>query len=367
MPRFFSEPDFRHDRPVKTGVLLINLGTPTAPTAAALKPYLRQFLSDPRVVEIPRWIWKPLLNGLIIPLRAKKSAAKYASIWRKEGSPLRYWTEVQTKLLKGYLGEALGAETLVVDFAMCYGEPSVQDRIAALKAAGCDRVLVVPLYPQYAASSTGAALDAVWRSLLATRFQPEIRVMRDFYDDPNYILALTAQVRRHWQLNGQGDHLLMSFHGVPRASLDQGDPYFCHCQKTGRLLARELGWPAEKITIAFQSRFGKAEWLKPYTSQMLVALAKQKIGTLDVICPGFVADCLETLEEIAIEGKETFLTHGGGTYRYIPCLNDSDALIASLGQGVLRHVEGWATRVNEDTKADAVQSRLRAQALGAKA
>ncbi|WP_035056885.1 ferrochelatase [Andreprevotia chitinilytica] len=341
MPRFLKEPQHHPDQAARIGVLIVNLGTPTAPTAKALRPYLREFLSDPRVVEIPGLIWQPILRGIILNTRPKKSAAKYASIWTRDGSPLQVWTAKQASLLKGYLGEKLQTP-LVVSYAMRYGEPSVATRLDELKAAGCDRILIVPMYPQYAASASGSVGDAVAARLACYRDQPAIHTVRSFHDDPGYIAALAQSIRAHWQLNGgRAEHLLMSFHGIPKRSVDLGDPYQRHCLKTAELLGAALGLTSAQYTVAFQSRFGKAQWIKPYTVDVLEKLAKDGIQSLDMVCPGFVADCLETLEEIAIEGKHVFLTAGGRDYRYVPCLNDSPAWISALSALVTRELSAW--------------------------
>jgi ferrochelatase len=360
---YLPEPTFRHDAHRRVGILLVNLGTPEAPTAQAVRPYLKQFLSDPRVVEIPQAVWWFILNGIILNTRPARSAAKYASIWTKDGSPLAVYTRAQAKLLQGYMGEA--GQPVAVEWAMRYGKPSVADKLMALKAAGCDRVLVVPLYPQYAASSTGSVMDAVADTIKAMRNPPEIRFIKHFHDAPDYIETLAERVEEHWQRHGRGDHLLMSFHGVPRFSLDKGDPYHCECHKTGRLLAERLGLAKGQYSVTFQSRFGRAEWLKPYTSDTLHTLGKQKTGRLDVVCPGFVADCLETLEEIAMEGKADFLKAGGGDYRYIPALNADGDWIAALARIVTPHLGGWL----DDREDDATRATRasRAKALGAKA
>ncbi|WP_269531114.1 ferrochelatase [Chitinimonas sp. BJYL2] len=360
---YLPEPAFRHDQARRVGILLINLGTPDAPTAKAVRPYLKQFLSDPRVVEIPRLVWWLILNGIILNTRPAKSAAKYASIWTRDGSPLAIHTRAQAKLLQGFMGDA--GQPVVVEWAMRYGNPSVASKIMALKEAGCDRVLVVPLYPQYAASSTGSAMDAVADAIKSLRNPPEIRFLKHFHDASDYIEVLAQRVEQHWVREGRGDHLLMSFHGVPRFSLDKGDPYHCECYKTARLLAERLGLPASSYTVAFQSRFGKAEWLKPYTSEQLHKLGKAKTAKLDVICPGFVADCLETLEEIAMEGKADFLQAGGGEYRYIPALNSEADWIAALSRIVTPHLHPWLQQADD---AAALQARkARAAGLGAKA
>ena len=342
MPRYLPEPHISADTPPKIGVLLVNLGTPAAPTAAAVKPYLRQFLSDPRVVEIPKPLWWLILNGIILNTRPKKSAAKYASVWLKEGSPLKVWTEQQAKLVKGYLGEQY-PDQLCVDYAMRYGAPSIADQIAKLKAANCQKILIVPMYPQYAASTTASVVDEVGRVLQRTRHQPTIHTLAPFFDDPGYIAALAEQVRSHWQINGRGEHLLMSFHGVPRYTQTKGDPYGEQSLRTGHLLAEALNLSSEQYTIAFQSRFGRAEWLKPYTSEVLNELGKKNLTSLDVICPGFIADCLETLEEIAIEGKHDFLQAGGKEYRFIAGLNANSSWIAAISSLIATELTAWLT------------------------
>ncbi|HET7774872.1 MAG TPA: ferrochelatase [Azospira sp.] len=365
MPFFRPEPEFQHGTAPQTGVLLINLGTPDAPTAPALRRYLKEFLSDPRVVEIPRLVWWPILNGIILNTRPKKSAAKYASVWLPEGSPLRVHTERQTKLLKGRLGEA--GHRVQVDYAMRYGQPSVADALTRLKAQNCTRILLLPLYPQYAGSTSATALDAAYAYLQQSRNQPEIRTVRNFHDHPGYIAALAQSVRDHWMQHGRPTdsyRLMLSFHGVPRRTLDLGDPYHCECLKTGRLLSEALGLTQDQVEICFQSRFGKAEWLQPYTAPTLHKLAKAGVQRVDVMCPGFTSDCLETLEEIAMEGKADFLSAGGREYTYIPCLNERDDWINTLADIVTTHLAGWPTRAAPD-QAALEQSALRAKARGA--
>jgi len=367
MPRFLPEPPYTHGSPAKTAVLLVNLGTPEAPTAAALRPYLKQFLSDPRVVEIPRPIWWLILNGIILNLRPKKSAAKYAGIWTKEGSPLKVHTERQAKLLKGWLGQR--GHALTVAWAMRYGQPGIRETLSRLKAEGATRLLIVPLYPQYAASTTASVMDEVAAWLRQTRNQPEIRAIRNFHDDDAYLAALEQNVRSHWQQNGlPGDkyRLLMSFHGLPKFHLDKGDPYHCECHKTGRLLAERLNLAPEKVCVTFQSRFGRAEWLQPYTEPTLQALAKQGVERVDVICPGFVADCLETLEEIALEAKAAFLSAGGKEFAYVPALNEQPLWIDALGRLVERHLQGWPLQETPDPLAR-TESARRARDMGASA
>jgi len=345
MPRFLQEPPHRHGNPASTAVVLVNLGTPEAPTGPALKRYLGQFLSDPRVVEIPKPLWWLILNGIILNTRPKKSAAKYATVWMEEGSPLRVHTERQAKLLKGLLGQR--GHHLSVTYAMRYGSPSVADVLAHLKTEGANRILIVPMYPQYAASTTATVVDEAARWLLQTRNQPEMRFIRNFHDHPGYLAALENTVRRHWQAHGSlgdQDRLLISFHGLPKRSLDLGDPYFCECHKTGRLLAERLNLRPEQFQICFQSRFGKAEWLQPYTAPTLHTWGSQGVRRVDVICPGFTADCLETLEEIAQEGRDDFLKAGGQEYHYIPALNEDDAWINALADIAEQHLAGWSTK-----------------------
>ena len=358
---YLPEPPQRHDQPPKLGILLVNLGTPDAPTPAALRRYLGEFLWDPRVVEIPRPLWWLILKGIILNTRPRRSAAKYAAIWSAEGSPLLVHTQKQTKLLKGWLGERSKAP-FALRCAMRYGQPTVAKAMDELRAERCDRVLVLPLYPQYAASTTAIAADAVFAHLRKVRALPGLRLVRQYHDHPAYIGALAANVRDFWQREGRGDLLLMSFHGLPRRSLELGDPYHCQCQKTARLLAERLGLALGDYRVTFKSRFGRAEWLKPYTAATLAELGRRKLRRLDVICPGFVADCLETLEEIAIEGRATFLSSGGGEYRYIPALNEHPAWIAALSEIALENLHGW---LESPEQAALEQSALRAKAMGA--
>lgn len=352
----------RHDQALRTAVVLINLGTPDAPTKSALKKYLGEFLGDPRVVDIPRAVWLPILHGIILTTRPAKSAAKYASIWTPDGSPLAVHTQRLTKLVKGTLGEA-GNRPLVA-YAMRYGSPAIPDVLERLAAEGASRILLVPLYPQYAASTTATAIDAAFAHWQGCRNQPEIRTIRSFCDDAGYIEACANAIRESWARNGRGDRLLLSFHGLPKAVLDRGDPYYCECQKTGRLIASSLGLAEDQYQISFQSRFGRAEWLQPYTAATLHDWGQRKIGQVDVFCPGFVADCLETLEEIAIEGKAEFLSAGGGRFQYVPCLNERPDWTAALTQIITRHLAGWPDGTEESPDVLATRT-VRARALGA--
>lgn len=361
MSLFQAEPPYRHGTPSRTAILLVNLGTPEAPTATALRPYLKQFLSDQRVVELPRWQWWPILNGIILNVRPKKSAAKYASVWTQAGSPLKQHTEQQAALLQRHFTAA--GEEVTVAWAMRYGAPAIPDVLNRLKAENHTRILVVPLYPQYAGSTSATVVDEVAHWLTRTRNQPEIRFIRAFADDAGYIGALADSVRQHWTEHGQPEKLLLSFHGVPKATLDAGDPYFCECHKTGRLLAENLGLTAEQWQLTFQSRFGRAEWLQPYTAPTLTALGKSGCRRVDVVCPGFVGDCLETLEEIALEGKADFLSAGGGEYHYIPCLNEREEWITALAALTRRHLGGWP--LHTESAAALADSRSRATSQGA--
>ncbi len=359
---YLQEPQYKHGMEEKTGILLVNLGTPDAPTARALKPYLKEFLSDKRVVEIPKLIWWPILNGIILNTRPKKSAQKYASIWLNEGSPLRVYTEKQAILLKGFLGERTRSP-FIVDFAMTYGNPSISDALSRMKQQNCQRILIVPMFPQYSASATGPVYDQAFSFMQKMRNLPALRTVKHFHDDPGYIAALAANIEDYWKKNGRPEKLLMSFHGVPKHTHEKGDPYPCECHKTGRLLAEALGLTSERYIVSFQSRFGRAEWVQPYTAATLKKLGKEKTRRVDVVCPGFVSDCLETLEEIAMECREEFLSAGGGEYHYIPCLNDNDPWIHALTDLVMENLQGW---LPEHDAGELEQSRLRALSMGAK-
>jgi ferrochelatase len=359
---FHSEPSFSHGQAPVTGILLCNLGTPDAPTAAAVRRYLREFLSDPRVVEIPRAIWLPLLHGIILPLRSGKSAAKYAAIWTPEGSPLKVYTERQAALLQEQMSAR--GHRVVVRYAMRYGNPSMASQLDALKDAGATRILVLSAYPQYSATTTASVIDAVNTWVTRTRLVPELRFVNRYHDDAGYIEALARRVETHWREHGKPDHLLMSFHGVPERTLMRGDPYHCECHKTGRLLATRLGLAKTDYTVSFQSRFGKAKWLEPYTEPTLQALAERGVGRVDVVCPGFTSDCLETIEEIGMEGKEAFLMAGGREYHAIACLNDQPAWITALADIAQQHMGGWPTQAAPDA-ATLAASREAAIALGA--
>jgi ferrochelatase len=355
---------FSHGQPARTGVLLVNLGTPDAPTPSALRRYLGEFLSDRRVVELPRLLWAVILHGIILRTRPAKSARKYASVWMSEGSPLWVWTKRQASALQQQLSaQGLG---VTVRAAMRYGNPSLPATLSAMQAEGVRRILVLPAYPQYSGATTASAFDKITEWGQAQRHVPEFRFVNQYHDDPGYIAALALSVQTHWQRHGRADMLVMSFHGMPERTLRLGDPYHCHCLKTARLLAEALSLSPSQVRVTFQSRFGKAKWLEPATEPTLIQLAKQGVKRVDVICPGFLADCLETLEEISMEGRQAFLAAGGEAFSYIPCLNDQTVAMEALAALAQRHLAGWPTQDPDTAARQAAQaSRERALALGA--
>jgi protoporphyrin/coproporphyrin ferrochelatase len=356
---FAAEPQYRHGDPGRTAVLLCNLGTPDAATPAAVRRYLAQFLSDSRVVEIPRALWWLILHGVILRVRPARSARKYASIWTAQGSPLKVWTDKQAKLLGGYLGER--GHSVTVRFAMRYGGPSIPQVLDELKASGATRVLILPLYPQHSATTTASVNDAVHRWALNVRTAPELRFVNHYHDDPGYIGALAKRVTDHWATHGRPEKLVISFHGVPRRTLTLGDPYHCECLKTARLLAERLGLAKDETMVTFQSRLGRAQWLQPYTEPTLIALATQGIKRVDVICPGFTCDCLETLEEIDQEARVAFTLAGGTEFNYLPCLNDQHEWISALSALAIRHLQGWPSEPSDESVLQAQRERALAQ------
>lgn len=320
--------------PRKIGVLLTNLGTPDAPDPKSVKRYLGEFLSDRRVVEIPAIAWQPILRGIILNTRPKKSAHAYGLVWSDEGSPLAAITRRQAQALTDAFGEGV-----IVDYAMRYGNPAIADRLAALKDAGCERILIAPLYPQYCAATTATANDKAFAALAGMRWQPAIRTLPPYHDDPAYIAALKESIES--QLAGLDfvpERIVASFHGMPRRTLELGDPYHCHCQKTARLLSEAMN---RELIIAFQSRFGPAKWLGPATDETLEALPAQGVRKVAVVAPGFSSDCLETLEELAIRGRESFIAAGGTDFAYLPCLNDGAPGMAMLRTLLQRELQGW--------------------------
>ena len=326
------------DHPVipaaKVGVLLVNLGTPDAPEPGAVRRYLAEFLSDRRVVELPPLLWQPILRGIILRTRPRKSAHAYAQVWREDGSPLAAITRAQAAALAGAFGP-----DVIVDWGMRYGRPAIGERLAALKAQGCERILVAPLYPQYSAATTATANDAAFAALTAMRWQPALRMLPPYHDDPAYIAALRESVETGLAgLDFQPDAIVATFHGMPERTLRLGDPYHCHCRKTARLLGEALG---RELIVTFQSRFGRAKWLDPATDTMLASLPGRSVRRIAVIAPGFSADCLETLEEIALRGRETFLAAGGENFAYLPCLNADAPGVKMLKEIVARELAGW--------------------------
>jgi protoporphyrin/coproporphyrin ferrochelatase len=315
------------------GVLLINLGTPEAPEAAAVRTYLKEFLSDPRVVEIPLFVWQPILRGVILRTRPRKSAHAYKQVWSEEGSPLAAITARQAKALQAAF------PSVRVDYAMRYGRPAIAERVKALKAEGCARILLAPLYPQYCAATTATANDAAFARLAAMRWQPAVRTLPPYYDDPAYIAALKESMETSLRaLDFEPQEIVASFHGMPERTRTLGDPYYDHCLTTARLLSEALG---RQLIVAFQSRFGRAKWLEPATDVTLADLPSRGVKRIAIVAPGFSADCLETLEELAIRGRDTFLDAGGTDFAYLPCLNDGEPGMAMLRALMARELAGW--------------------------
>jgi ferrochelatase len=354
-PRYQGQKDFQHGRMPRLGVVLVNLGTPDFPTPDAVRRYLGEFLSDPRVVEIPRLVWKIILHGIILRVRPKKSAHAYASVWTDAGSPLRAFSESLTVKVQQELEHLVHGPVSVV-LAMRYGEPAIDKVLMKLQEQGAERLLILPMYPQYSGATTGSVADAVFASLGRWRWVPELRFMSAYHDDPRYIQAVADSIRAHRETHGSGDKLLISFHGMPKATLKAGDPYYCHCHKTARLIAEELGLAEQHWEMAFQSRFGRAAWLQPYVAKRLEELPAEGVKRLTVVCPGFACDCLETLEEIVMQGRDSFLQAGGERLDYIPALNDAAAHAALQTARILQHAAGWP-----ETSADFDRGRLEAE------
>jgi len=337
---FKGENNFDHARMPTTGVLLVNMGTPDAPTAAALRPYLAEFLWDPRVIEEPRLKWWLILNGIILRTRPRRSAKLYQKVWTNEGSPLLVYSKRQARGLQTVLQQRLGSPVEVA-LGMRYGNPSIPSALAQLKKLGARKVLVLPLYPQYSGTTTASGFDAIVDELKTWRWIPELRFVNNYHDDAGYINCLAESIEKKWDVEGEPEKLLLSFHGIPKRYLMNGDPYHCQCLKTGRLISEKLGLTPDRYTVTFQSLFGKEEWIKPYTSDTLIEWAKSGIKKVDVICPGFTSDCLETIEEIEVENRDYFLNAGGEQYRYIPALNDRADFIETLANICEQHMSGW--------------------------
>ncbi|WP_370980611.1 ferrochelatase [Agaribacterium sp. ZY112] len=336
----FRKQQFEHGQKTRIGILITNLGTPSAPTAKALRPYLKQFLSDPRVVEVPRLLWWLVLNGIILRFRPKRSAKAYASVWTKEGSPLSHYTAEQARLLREELQAEYG-DNVVLEWGMRYGQPSIAKASQSLLDQGADRLLVLPLYPQYSASTTASTFDALSEDFRQRRWLPQLRFISGYQQDGGYINALVESIKEHWQEHGRQEHLLFSYHGLPMRYLHAGDPYHCFCLQTTRAVAEKLGLNKEEYSTTFQSRFGREPWLQPYTDFELKRRASEGLKSIAVICPGFSADCLETLEEIKIENKEYFLGAGGKAFFYIPALNTRPEHIQALAQLCKNNLGGW--------------------------
>ncbi len=369
MPRYQGEPDYQHGNAESTGVLLVNLGTPEAPDPPSLRRYLQEFLWDPRVIEVPRPTWWLLLHGVILRTRPKRSAEAYQRVWGKEGpgSPLLTISQRQKQAL-GWVLEKRFEGPVQIALGMRYGEPSVATGLQELRQAGARRVLVLPLYPQYSASTVASTFDAVSAELQKWRWLPELRFVTHYHREPLYIQALANSVREHWAEHGEPDCLVMSFHGLPKRYLLAGDPYHCECHATARLVAEALGLPQERWRVTFQSRFGREEWLRPYTDETMETLPSTGVKRVDVLCPGFSADCLETLDEIDNENRALFLEAGGDSFRYIPALNDRADHIEALAELVVRHCQGWPELADWDAdrhRREAYQSRKQALSLGA--
>jgi len=354
MINYQGEPDYEHGSAERLGVLLLNLGTPDEPTRPALRRYLKQFLSDPRVIEIPAWKWWPILNGIVLNTRPQKSAEAYKTIWNHhgDGAPLLTIARAQQKGLQERLEHQM-AGPVSVALGMRYGNPSVASAMHELREAGARRMLVFPLYPQYAGATTASTFDAVFQELLTWRWMPELRTVNQYHRDPGYLDALANSIREHFDEHGQPEKLILSYHGEPKRYLLGGDPYHCQCHVTSRLVAERLGLSEDQYMTTFQSRFGPEEWLKPYTDETLKALPAQGVKHVAVICPGFSADCLETIEEIGDENREYFEEAGGEIYHYIPALNERDDHLDALARIVRQHTQGWV----EHSEYDAVEDR----------
>lgn len=343
-------PNYSHNQTARTGVLLTNLGTPDAPTRKALKTYLAEFLWDPRVVEVPRPIWWLILHGVILNIRPARSAKAYASVWTKRGSPLMVHTQDQCTAIAEALREQWG-EQVVVDYAMRYGNPSISSALQKMADHGVKRLLVLPLYPQYSGATTGSTFDAISQDFTRRRWLPDLRFISHYHDYAPVIEAMAQHIERFWAKHGRADKLLFSYHGVPKKYLLRGDPYHCECHKTSRLLAERLGLESNEYFTSFQSRFGREEWLKPYTDHTLKAWPSEGVQSVQVFCPGFAADCLETIEEIGEENKEYFIAAGGQRYEYIPCLNAEPGHIQALTQLIMQNMAGWDHQQNPEPAA----------------
>jgi protoporphyrin/coproporphyrin ferrochelatase len=361
MPQYLGASAFEHGQPPRLGVLLVNLGTPDAPTPAAVRRFLGEFLSDPRVVEAPRLLWWLVLHGFILRFRPGRSAHAYQQIWTKQGSPLMVHTTRLAERLQASLATRFGADSVELALGMSYGNPSIPSALEQLRARGATRIVVLPLYPQYSGTTTASVFDRVTNTVQHWRWVPELRFIGQYHDDPQYIDAVAASIERHWRERGR-HHLLFSFHGIPKANLLAGDPYHCQCLKSARLIAAQLGLAADAWSVSFQSQVGRAEWLKPYTDETLVRYAREGRREVTLACPGFAIDCLETLEEIALRNRDAFLSSGGAAYEYVPALNESDAHVELLTNLIARNLHGWEIPADRATNRDTSERALRAGA-----
>jgi len=354
--RFKGKSSFEHGRSASMGVLVVNLGTPDEPTPASVRRYLAEFLSDRRVVEIPKLLWMLILHGIILRIRPAKSARAYQTVWSEQGSPLMAGSSELSSKIHTLLNDRISG-ACKVQLAMRYGNPSIKDGLEKLQAEGAERIMVLPLYPQYSGATTGSVADAVFSNLSKWRWVPELRMLGAYHDDPDYISAVAQSIDAHWQANGyltnekldKGHKLFISFHGMPKATLLAGDPYFCHCHKTARLIAAKLNLHEDQWEMAFQSRFGKAEWLQPYAAKRFVELPEEGVKNITVVCPGFSIDCLETLEEIAIEGREEFIAAGGQSFDYVPSLNSSAQHVEFMVNRIIENASAWPELQELDT------------------
>ncbi len=363
MSGLIGTPDHTHGTPARTGVLLVNLGTPSDPSPAAVRRYLAEFLRDPRVIEMPRLTWWLVLHGIILRVRPKRSAHAYRRIWTPDGSPLLIESRALTEGLAQRLRQRWG-EGVVVDLAMSYGAPSIDTALERFRQAGVQRLLVVPLYPQYSSTTTGSIFDRVTGELGRWRWLPELRFVNQYWQDARWVGAVADSVARHWREHGR-KHLLFSFHSIPKRYFLAGDPYHCFCHGSASAIAQRLGLAAGDWSIGFQSRFGREEWLKPYVDVLLQQYAASGPKQVTVVCPGFATDCLETLEEIGMQNRDAFLAHGGEAFDYVPCLNSSVAHVDVLEDVVARHTAGWPMTPAPEEAAQCVGARDRALALGA--
>lgn len=347
--KYTSDSKFSHQRTDKIGVLITNLGTPTAPTKKALRTYLKEFLSDPRVVEVPKFLWWMILNLVILNIRPARSAKSYQTIWSEQGSPLMFHTRAQADKLRQALQSEYG-ENFVVEFAMRYGEPAINKTIDSMMQRGVSKLLVLPLYPQYSGSTSGSTFDAVAADFSGRRRLPDFRFISHYHDFTPYIEALALKIEHYWETHGRADKLIFSYHGIPKRYLLNGDPYHCECYKTSRLVAERLGLEEDDYLTTFQSRFGREEWLKPYTDHTLKALPTQSVKSVQIVCPGFSADCLETIEEIGVENRDYFLQAGGEQYQYIEALNSDPAHIDALVSLIKDNLNGWQLDQNSQQR-----------------